>query len=198
MLCYSIGWCLNFSEEEDVESSSNYDVGFRECGPICDYPASSALLQIDFIATNFNPEGGPAGDTISGSFLGDFDLTTDNTGSLISGSITIGGTVYDGTNSGYSYQTLGDLLALGGNVISPANCCLLGADDWRLAIININSITPNFSGFLYTSVLDPNNEYRSFNVTGSISPVPLPAALPLFLTMLAGMGLLRWWKRRVA
>ena len=31
-----------------------------------------------------------------------------------------------------------------------------------------------------------------------VSAVPLPAALPLFLTVLAGMGFLRWWKRRVA
>ena len=32
----------------------------------------------------------------------------------------------------------------------------------------------------------------------SVSPVPLPAALPLFITVLAGMGFLRWWKRRAA
>ncbi|MCG8544181.1 MAG: VPLPA-CTERM sorting domain-containing protein [Alphaproteobacteria bacterium] len=30
----------------------------------------------------------------------------------------------------------------------------------------------------------------------NVSPVPVPAALPLFLTMLAGMAGLRWWRRR--
>lgn len=29
-----------------------------------------------------------------------------------------------------------------------------------------------------------------------VSVVPIPAALPLFLTMLAGMGALRWWRKR--
>jgi hypothetical protein len=30
----------------------------------------------------------------------------------------------------------------------------------------------------------------------AVSPVPLPAALPLFLTVLAGIGGLRWWRKR--
>ena len=38
----------------------------------------------------------------------------------------------------------------------------------------------------------PLENYARF----SVSPVPLPAALPLFLTMLAGMAGLRWWRRR--
>ena len=35
-------------------------------------------------------------------------------------------------------------------------------------------------------------------ITLNIAPTPLPAALPLFLTALAGMGLFRWWKHRLA
>lgn len=30
-----------------------------------------------------------------------------------------------------------------------------------------------------------------------VSVVPLPGALPLFLSVLAGMGALRWWRRKI-
>lgn len=38
------------------------------------------------------------------------------------------------------------------------------------------------------------NEFYIESVT--VSAVPLPAALPLFLSMLAGMGALRWWRNK--
>ncbi|MCG8547570.1 MAG: hypothetical protein MJE12_25510, partial [Alphaproteobacteria bacterium] len=52
----------------------------------------------------------------------------------------------------------------------------------------------------FAPVLNNNAWFTHFrmNVIEGPSPVPLPAALPLFLTVLAGMGFLRWWKRRVA
>jgi hypothetical protein len=40
----------------------------------------------------------------------------------------------------------------------------------------------------------PNNYFEFSNI--ETSPVPIPAALPLFGSVLAGMGLFRWWKRR--
>ena len=35
-----------------------------------------------------------------------------------------------------------------------------------------------------------------FRLTGNVSETPLPAALPLFLTMLGGMGFLKWRRRK--
>jgi hypothetical protein len=40
----------------------------------------------------------------------------------------------------------------------------------------------------------PNNAFEFSNI--ETAPVPLPAALPLFGSVLAGMGFFRWWKRR--
>ncbi|MCG8544180.1 MAG: VPLPA-CTERM sorting domain-containing protein [Alphaproteobacteria bacterium] len=61
--------------------------------------------------------------------------------------------------------------------------------------VSVSTTSPSAELRFVHSATD-NNGIKLDNV--SVSAVPLPAALPLFLTMLAGMGLLRWWKRRVA
>lgn len=43
----------------------------------------------------------------------------------------------------------------------------------------------------------PNSVLADNLTIVTTSPTPLPAALPLFLTMLAGIGGLRWWRRKV-
>ena len=40
--------------------------------------------------------------------------------------------------------------------------------------------------------------YLSNEVVGSVAPIPIPAALPLFATALAGMGLIGWRRKRLA
>lgn len=56
-----------------------------------------------------------------------------------------------------------------------------------------------FSGHLFTNAwFDGGVTRMRFVVEGSVSPVPLPAALPLFATGLGVMGLLGWRRKRNA
>jgi hypothetical protein len=44
----------------------------------------------------------------------------------------------------------------------------------------------------------PRNMDAIFRLSGDINPVPLPAALPLFATGLAGLGLMAWRRKQKA
>lgn len=59
-----------------------------------------------------------------------------------------------------------------------------------------------FTGILFDeiriSINAINNGFTLDNLQYNVSAVPLPAALPLFLTMLAGMGFLRWRRNKRA
>jgi hypothetical protein len=54
------------------------------------------------------------------------------------------------------------------------------------------------SRFAPSNVLYLGPPQESWNVSGSLAPVPLPAALPLFAAGLGGLGLLGWRRKRKA
>jgi CHRD domain len=68
-----------------------------------------------------------------------------------------------------------------GGTAAGAEAFLIAGLDSGLAYVNIHNAT------------FPGGEIR-----GQLEPIPLPAALPLFATGLAGLGLLRWRRKRKA
>ena len=61
------------------------------------------------------------------------------------------------------------------------------------------ALVNNFMTQLTGSVFDFTYNNEQFYIeTATVSPVPLPAALPLLLSALAGLGMFGWVRRRVA
>jgi hypothetical protein len=94
---------------------------------------------------------------------------------------------------------------------SDATIYLYGLEDALLASFVVEvldmgaGLEHSFFGFTTTNgdvitriVFDMNGWWETVDNMqfGTVSAVPLPAALPLFLTVLAGMGALRWWRKR--
>jgi hypothetical protein len=61
-----------------------------------------------------------------------------------------------------------------------------------LALANASFQTGNLTGWLVTA------SGAGFAGVADLTPIPVPAALPLFATGLGGMALLGWWRRRRA
>jgi hypothetical protein len=84
----------------------------------------------------------------------------------------------------------GDDVQVIGPVAASSNCGLLCQGMGGSAILASGNYYANFSG-----IAGATAGYAG-NISTSVSAVPIPAALPLFATALAGMGALRMRRRR--
>jgi hypothetical protein len=147
-------------------------------------PANAApiLLQYDFTAQNFFSFGGPPpNDPVSGSF-------------------TIASFTYDATNTAFNAAPNGNGLNIAFGRSSP------GADNFMLQFLLEDDGAPIFGpdAFSYTTSLTGFAMFQTINVlvtTAQFSlevfPNPIPAALPLMISALAGLGVMGWRRRRV-
>ncbi len=168
-------------------------------------PARAALVTdtFEFTASNFdsnNPAIFPAIDPLKGSFTLTFNPTVPSSGITTTGltlnSLNIANLAYP---TAYEYSFGGAGLVIGswtGSVLGD----IAGHNSFYLEIAGIDVGNPTFFAAFY-SIDGLTNTYFGTN-TGTLdlvsqtSTVPLPAALPLFGTALAGLGGVGWLRRR--
>ena len=158
--------------------------------------ASSITETVDFTASNFSTFVGstPAPeDPVKGSFTITFDPTMS-----VSGGTTIS---FNSINIALSAQPVffnyaagGELAVCSSSSASPI-CGITEAENSFLLQINDFATSPTFTDFEYgqsgVNALWDINE-------GSATVVPIPGALPLFVSALGAMGLLGWRRKRKA
>ena len=119
--------------------------------------------------------------------------------------LPIGGTltVIDGFQSGDQFNVTDSGVSLGDTSVPilGANCgfnfaACLSNPDMSIGVFALGSGTHAIDG---TAIAMPfGGGTAFFEVTPNVSPVPAPAALPLFATGLVALGLLGWFRKRKA
>lgn len=147
-----------------------------------------------FVDQNLTPGIAPV-DPVTGSFTITFDPTVDATNQTAG--ITLGSLNLSlGSALSYNYDSATDRLEVGG-LSNGANALFFNPpqNDFWLFIDNFLSGTPLFDQVGYAQVSAGSNVYFTLNQTGSVTvtPVPLPATLPL---LAGGLGLIAFLRRR--
>jgi hypothetical protein len=165
------------------------------CAVLFAPPVQAATVQysISFTATDFSPLP-PLSDPVSASFDIVFDPFLDysnQTGgiNITSLNFLLGSVV---AFSFLADDSGGGLLQVGG-IQNGATGVSLGSNDFVFTLPLFPSVSPAF--FFYSqaswgAVTEANT------VRATVTAVPIPAALPLFGSALAAMGMFRWWRRR--
>jgi hypothetical protein len=181
-------------------------------------PARAATMSdyVTFSATSFS--GGPpssyTGGTaptnpVTGAFTITFDPTQtylDSTTGITLNSLNIlldSALSFDYSPSAYTAG--GQLFAAGELVVGGLNngaCCVeltpSTFNDFYLQILNFTS-APAFEQLGYTIAANGDYFYSALGARGgsvSVTPTPLPAALPLFASGLGALGLFGWRRKR--
>jgi hypothetical protein len=102
--------------------------------------------------------------------------------------------------------TVGHTFRIPGIPIVTFNLSFTAQDAWTLSLFDfLFSLTFTDSNGLITGAVYTFNNDNPFipvvtysGVTGTITAIPLPTALPLFATGLAGLGLLGWRRKKAA
>ena len=172
-------------------------------------PANAALIQYDFTAQGFVPFFGfaPPTDPVSGSFTVDYDLATGGGGSPteVSG-LTIGSFTYGVTNTAFS--AIPDAGGLG--IVFQGSDFGVNNNNFMLQFLVASDGAPIVGpgAFSYTTGLTSFAVFQTMNVlvtTSAFAPqdvtvnaIPIPVALPLLLSGVAGLGLMGWRRRRAS
>ena len=167
-------------------------------------PANAAPIQLqyDFTAQNFFSFGGPLpNDPVSGSFTIAYDSGIGGFGSpLAVGAFNIGSFTYDVTNTAFNAAPNGSGLNIAFGRSSP------GADNFMLQFLVEDDGAPILGpgAFSYTASLTGFAMFQTIKVlvttaqfSPEVFPNPIPAALPLMISALAGLGVMGWRRRRV-
>ncbi|MFV0473976.1 MAG: VPLPA-CTERM sorting domain-containing protein [Pikeienuella sp.] len=168
--------------------------------------AATVTRNVNFTATEFqNTTGNPLAapfDPVTGSFTIVFDdalSVTDQTAGITLSGINI----LMGSDLAFNYDAANDTLAVGGLENGAANANYGPAtDDFTMQFSNFLSDTPVVTFFAYAQIAAGDIAFYTFgadidvtdpNNPGSppVSAVPLPAGLPLLLSGLAAIGLIR-------
>ena len=151
---------------------------FTSFTPTC--PTGSSQPACDNAAAHWSQPAGPLTGTV--------DI---NNGSLTGVNLTVGGPV------GHTFR-------IPGIPIVTFNLSFTAQDAWTLSLFDfLFSLTFTDSNGLITGAVYTFNNDNPFipvvtysGVTGTITAIPLPAALPLFATGIVGLGLLGWRRKR--
>ena len=167
------------------------------CAPIAAGNAATVTESFNFTASGFlpNPPGFP---DWTGSFTITFDPTASGSqsGPLNAFSSNLpaiyGAFSYGLTGPGYLLAIFNDSTCSGGSFCAINS----GADQAVMLLIVAASGGLTFGGAEVGSTTSPRDVFESF--TGTVTPTPLPATLPLLITGLGGLGLLGWRRKRKA
>jgi hypothetical protein len=158
----------------------------------------AATFVIDFQFQNFsapsNPLAIPPTDPVSGSFTYQAASLGADIEAITGVSLTIAGHSYSLADVGFQSNNL-----IGG-VLNGVSTITTGDDFF----MQFSQDMAFFPAFIYSTSGTSNHfssfaqDFSHFSITELTSPVPLPAALPLFASGLAGLGWLARRKKRMA
>lgn len=102
----------------------------------------------------------------------------------------------------FSYTKANDTLVLAGalNGFNAAG----GTEDFLLFVKNFTSGSPILDAIFYTETASLSSFYSETGfvhvdvIASNVATTPIPAALPLFISALGGMGLIGWRRRKSA
>jgi hypothetical protein len=162
--------------------------------PISAANAATVTESFNFTASGFvpNPPGFP-------DWTGSFTITFDPTASgSQSGPLNAFFSNLPATYGAFSYGLTGPgaFLSIFNDSTCSGSFCAInsGADQAVLKLIVAASGGLTLGGAIVGSTTSPRDIFESF--AGTVTPTPLPAALPLFATGLGVMGLLGWRRKR--
>ncbi len=165
-------------------------------------PANAAPIQLEYSFTAqdfFSFAGPPPNDPVSGSFTIAYDSVIGGGGSPSAvGAFTIGTFTYDATNTAFNAAPNGSGL----NIAFGRSG--FGADNFMLQFTVEDDGEPIFGpgAFSYTTSLTGFAMFQTINVlvntvqSPEIIANPIPTALPLLMSALAGLGVMGWRRRK--
>ncbi|MCG8548459.1 MAG: VPLPA-CTERM sorting domain-containing protein [Alphaproteobacteria bacterium] len=166
-------------------TSMNIEIAFELLAPL---PANQSLTSINSLVQNFSFFDGRNTITDANAAGSNFAIATDSSGMISEWSIN---------------AWAGDSTFVGGTSSSIFTSNRPGVQIWDQGRISTCvALAPppfNVCGGAFSFVSDRGflqDNPGIWEISGDVSAVPLPAAFPLFLTVLAGMAGLRWWRRR--
>jgi hypothetical protein len=164
------------------------------CAPIAAGNAATVTESFNFTASGFvpNPPGFP-------DWTGSFTITFDPTASgSQSGPLNAFSSNLPAIYGAFSYGLTGPgfLLAIFNDSTCSGSFCSInsGADQAVMQFIVAASGDLTFGDAIVGSTTSPRDVFDSF--AGTVTPTPLPAALPLFATGIGALGLFGWRRNR--
>jgi hypothetical protein len=158
-------------------------------------PAAAATIDytVNFGASSFS--GTPPVGFVLGEFAFSLDTAANGSGSVTANflNLAVGALSFDYSQASDNLFIGGDLTGIFGQTS--------GTDDLIMLVQNFTT-SPTFVFLSYTQV-GSIGYFDSFNGAVHVEPfntavTPIPAALPLFLSALGGMGYLGWRRRKSA
>ena len=166
--------------------------------------AAPLELRYDFTAQNFfSFFGPPPTDSVVGSFTINYDSDLGGGGAANSvPEFTIGSFAYNSTNTAFNAAPNGSGLTIAfGSVVPGFDSFMLQftVDTVGEPIVGPGALsyTTSLTGFAMFQTIDVS-VIASSPYQAEIFPNPIPAALPLLLTSIAGLGAMGWRRRRSA
>ncbi len=163
-------------------------------GAVTQAAASTITYHVSFSVTAFlhTDVGASPVDPVQGTFIIKFDPTQDY-GDTTTGIKLTGLNINLGSKLGFNYQSSTDHLVVGG-IDSGVGTVGMPRDDFELPIYGITGSSPGpgaFGVFLYSQLSTPTNRFftANYSVEVTVSPAPVPATLPLFLTAIGAIGM---------
>ena len=165
-------------------------------------PAAAIMMDytLTFGATDFKDNAPPNPTPPVSLVLGQFSFSLDPT-STTSGAVTTNFLNLVLGSVSFSYFAGTDNLRIGGDVAG-VDGIASGTNDVFMEISNFTS-APSFAEFTYTQATSNVGVFtasdRVLHVEAFATAVtPIPAALPLFISALGGLGYLGWRRRKAA
>ena len=169
--------------------------------------ATPITYDVNFGASNFI---GVFGGTPPANFvLGHFDITLDPHATVTNASTATLDFLTPVPFTGplaFNYDSTFDVLLIGGASFGAAGIAG-GTDDFLLVVQNFLSGSPIFGSFDYNIASNPDNfdtvtglvfVRQVASAPSVVAATPIPAALPLFISALGGLGFLGWRRGKPA
>lgn len=160
-------------------------------------PAAAATVSYDVVFTGSGFSLSSGSGTPATSAVGEFHVTLDpavSSGGTSGISLTFLNNIGLGSALEYNYDAAADELVVGG---SAGGIGTLSGLDFGLGIAGFTSGSPGIFALLY-STISPDAQFSAGSATvfvtqiAQVAATPIPAALPLFISALGGLGFVGW------
>ena len=162
--------------------------------------ANTVTYHVNFEATKISYDFGsgtttPPVDPVTGSFTITFDPSHDYLNSTTAGITLDSLNLALGSSFGFTYGHTFDALLVGGKEAGISGFNLGASNDFYLLIDGITGPHPFGDYLRYVQTASGDSQFQTSSIKlsfGNPTVTPIPGALPLFVTAIAGIGLAGW------